>query len=382
MESQSPLPLVAIFRDLPDPRRSQSCRHDFLDILVLGVCAAVAGQFAWTDIEDFGDIHKDWFQSFLRLPNGIPSHDTFRSVFSRLDPEAFQRGFGEWVAALGSAVPPSHIAIDGKSLRGSRDKASGKAALHTVSAWASQERLTLAQVAAEEKSNEITAIPRLLGLLKLQGALVTIDAAGCQKEIAEKIREQGGHYVLALKGNHPKLLQDVQEAVERHVERLAREGGGWLETADTRHGRHERRSYTLVQDLSEVEGRESWPDLTAVVAVLSERTIGGATSSEVRYYLTSFPGGLAELAGVIRGHWGIENQCHWVLDVTFGEDRSRQRARNGAENVAWLRRMAVSLLANEPTPDLTMKQKSRRALCSHDFLLQVLSPIIGSLMDA
>jgi predicted transposase YbfD/YdcC len=381
MEPQSALTLGFCFRDLPDPRCSQACRHDFQDILILAVGAAVAGQFAWTDIEDYGQIHKGWFQSFLKLPNGIPSHDTFRYVFTRIDPVAFQRNFGEWLLALGSALPPGHIAIDGKAARGSRDTADGKAALHLVSAWASQARLTLGQVATAEKSNEITAIPKLLSLLKLQEALVTIDARGCQKEIAAQIREQRGHYVLALKDNHPGLLADVHEAVERHVEAMALGGGGWWETEEQRHGRHEKRSYTLVQDLGGVADRESWPDLEAVVVLLSERTIGGVTSSEVRYYLTSFPGELAELAGVIRGHWGIENQCHWILDVTFGEDRSRQRTRHGAENVAWLRRMALSLLANEPTPGLTIKQKCRRSLCNHDFLLQVLEPVIRPLMD-
>lgn len=381
MEPQSALSLGHCFRDLADPRRSPSCRHDFQDILILAVCAAVAGQFAWTDIEDYGEIHKGWFQSFLRLPNGIPSHDTFRYVFTRIDPVAFQQSFAQWLLALGSALPPGHIAIDGKAAKGSRDQADGKAALHLVSAWASRHRLTLGQVATDEKSNEITAIPRLLGLLKLQGALVTIDAIGCQKEIANQVREQKGHYVLALKGNHPGLLADVRKAVENHVERVAHDGGRWLETEEQRHGRNEKRSYTLVKELREVADRESWPDLEAVVVVLSERTIGGVTSREVRYYLTSYPGSLAELAEVIRGHWGIENRCHWVLDVTFGEDKSRQRERNGAQNVAWPRRMALSLLANEPTPDLTIKRKSRRALCNHDFLLQVLKPVIGSLMD-
>jgi predicted transposase YbfD/YdcC len=382
MEFPTSLPLGHCFRDLPDPRRSPSCRHHFHDILLLAVCAAVAGQFAWTDIEDYASIHEEWFRSFLELPNGIPSHDTFRYVFTRIDPMTFQRGFGEWLGALGAAEPIGHIAIDGKAARGSRDPADGEACLHLVSAWASQQRLTLGQVATDEKSNEITAIPRLLRLLQLRGALVTIDAIGCQKEIATQVREQKGHYVLALKGNHPGLLADVQDAVERHVEQAAHSEGQWLETEERGHGRLEKRSYTLVQDLSGVADRESWPDLEAVVVVLSERTIGGVTSQEARYYLTSYPGTLAELAGVIRGHWGIENQCHWILDVTFGEDRSRQRAKHGAENVAWLRRMAVSLLANEPTPNMTIKRKSRRALCSHDFLLQVLKPVIGSLMDA
>jgi predicted transposase YbfD/YdcC len=381
MDQPPPLTIAHHFRDLPDPRLVPLCRHEFLDILTIAICAAVSGLFAWTEMEDYGHIHHDWLKTFLRLPNGIPSHDAFRYVFTRLDPAAFQRCFGSWVGALTQAAVVPHIAIDGKSLCGSRDAAHGKAALHLVSAWASHSRLTLGQVATEEKSNEITAIPRLLRLLELHGALVTVDALGCQKDIAAQIRTQGGHYVLALKDNHPGLLADVRQAVEDHVERLPPGDDSCLETEDIGHGRQERRLYTLVRDLSAVQGRELWEDLAGVVAVVSERTANGQTSTEIRYFLTSFPGTLAELAEAIRGHWGIENQCHWVLDVTFGEDSSRQRAEHGAENVAWLRRMALSLLRNEPTPTLTVKQKSRRALCDHGFLLKVLSPIIRSQED-
>lgn len=382
MQPPSPLAIGNFFRTLPDPRRAHSCHHDLLDILVIALCAAVSGQFAWTDIEDYGHIHHDWFKTFLRLPNGIPSHDTFRYVFTRLEPQTFQRCFADWIEALSKGTELRHIAVDGKSLCGSRDAAHGKAALHLVSAWARHNRLTLAQVATEEKSNEITAIPRLLRLLDLKGALVTLDAMGAQKEIAAQIRQQGGHYVLALKENHPGLLADVQQAVNDHLERLSPDEEGGLETVDRGHGRQEKRTYTLIKDLSRVEGRASWPDLEGVVIVVSDRTVGGQTSTEIRYFLTSFPGGLAELAEVIRGHWGIENQCHWVLDVTFGEDGSRQRAAHGAENVAWLRRLALSLLSNEPTPKLNLKQKSRRALCDHAFLLRVLSTVIRSQKDA
>jgi predicted transposase YbfD/YdcC len=382
MDTPNSLALGHHFRDLPDPRRCDSTLHDFLDILVIAICAAVSGQFAWTDIEDYGHIHYDWLKTFLRLPHGIPSHDTFRYVFTRLDPDAFQRCFSTWIAALAQqSAEIAHVAIDGKTLCGSANRAHGKAGLHLVSAWARQQRLTLAQVATAEKSNEITAIPQLLRLLHLQGAIVTIDAMGCQKEIAAQIRRQQGHYVLALKENHPGLLGDVQQAVAAHAEQMKPNDGSCLETVDQGHGRQERRLYTLIQDLSQVENREQWADLTAIVTVLSERTVNGETSWEMRYYLTSYPGTLAELAEVIRGHWGIENQCHWVLDVTFGEDRSAQRAEHGAVNVAWLRRMALSLLSNEPTPKLNLKQKSRRALCDHDFLLKVLSPIIGSHED-
>jgi predicted transposase YbfD/YdcC len=308
METPHPLAIGHFFQHLPDPRRTPACRHDFLDILVIAICAAVSGQFAWTDIEDYGHTHGDWFKTFLRLPHGIPSHDTFRYVFTRLDPAAFQRGFADWIAALSRDTPLVHIAIDGKSLCGSRDTAHGKAALHLVSAWASHNRLTLAQVATEEKSNEITAIPRLLRLLELRGAIVTLDALGCQKEIAAQIRRQEGHYVLALKENHPGLGADVRQAVADHLDRLPLEDESCLETKEHGHGRQERRLYTLIEDLSAVADRESWPELAAVVIVGSERTVNGATSHEMRYFLTSYPGTLAELAAIIGGHWGIENR--------------------------------------------------------------------------
>jgi predicted transposase YbfD/YdcC len=382
MEPHNPLAIGRFFHDLPDPRRTEACRHHFLDILVIAICAAVSGQFAWTDIEDYGHIHHDWFKTFLRLPHGIPAHDTFRYVFTRLDPAAFQRCFAAWIAALSHDTPLRHIAIDGKSLCGSADRGHGKTALHLVSAWACHNRLTLGQVATEEKSNGITAIPRLLEILDLNGAIVTTDAMGCQKEIAAAIRRRGGHYVLAVKENHPGLAADVRAAAQHHIERMTPADGSCLETASTGHGRQEKRLYTLIEDLSQVVQRESWADLAAVVIVVSERTAAGETGSEIRYFLTSYPGTVAELAEIIRGHWGIENQCHWVLDVIFGEDGSRKRAEHGAENVAWLRRMALSLLSNEPTPRLNLKQKSRRALCNHDFLLKVLEPVLRSQRDA
>jgi predicted transposase YbfD/YdcC len=368
------------FRDLPDPRRSPSCRHAFLDILVLAFCAAVSGQFAWTDIELYATIHLDWFKTFLQLPNGVPSHDTFRYVFSRLDPQAFQRCFTAWITALSTEADLRHVAIDGKSLRGSADPANGKAPLHLVSAWASHDRLTLGQVATAEKSNEITAIPKLLEILSLKGALVTIDAMGCQKEIAGQIREQEGHYLLGLKGNHPGLLEEVEQAVLSQLEQGKVGKADCLETVEQSHGRTEKRTYTRITDLSQVQEKEAWRDLAAVVMAMSERTAKGKTSTEVRYFLTSYEGAVAELAEVIRGHWGIENECHWVLDVTFGEDRSRKRVEHGAENIGWLRRMALSVLRNDPTPKLNMKQKSLKALCDHDFLLQLLLPNKGSQM--
>ena len=376
---QDSLAIRQHFRRLRDPRRRRLRLHNLLDLVVIALCGVLCGAQDWQQIVTFARGRHDWLKRFCALPHGIPSHDTFERVFDRINPQVFAACFRDWIAAACGALKVKQVALDGKSLRHSGK--GGLGMLHVVSAWATANRLILGEVACAEKSNEITAIPQLLRLLHLQGAIVTIDAMGCQKEIAAQIRRQQGHYVLALKENHPGLLGDVQQAVAAHAEQMKPNDGSCLETVDQGHGRQERRLYTLIQDLSQVKNREQWADLTAIVTVLSERTVNGATSWEMRYYLTSYPGTLAELAEVIRGHWGIENQCHWVLDVTFGEDRSAQRAEHGAVNVAWLRRMALSLLSNEPTPKLNLKQKSRRALCDHDFLLKVLSPIIGSHED-
>jgi predicted transposase YbfD/YdcC len=377
MDSHSPLDLSYHFRDLPDPRRSPLCEHDLLDIIAITICAVICGQHTWTDIELYGETHHDWLKTFLRLPNGIPSHDTFRYVFTRLDPLAFQRCFGSWIAALSAVTGLRHIAIDGKSARGSQDRAHGKAALHLVSAWATQNHLTLGQVAVDSKSNEITAIPRLLELLDLSGAIVTIDAMGCQKDIAQQLRAKGADYVLAVKDNQPRLLADIQQTLADHWERVREGDRRSIQTVDRGHGRQEVRTYTLLTDLSGIRDRELWADLHGICMVLSERTVGDQTSTEVRYYVGSFPGTVYEYAEVIRGHWGIENTLHWVLDVTFREDEQRARANHGAENLAWLRRMAVSLLKNDTTCQRSLRQKSIKALCDHEFLLQLLSQVTG-----
>ncbi len=377
MDSYSPLAIGHHFRDLPDPRRGPLCAHDLLDIIAITICAVICGQHSWTDIELYGETHYAWLKTFLRLPNGIPSHDTFRYVFTRLDPAAFQRCFASWIAALSAAVGLRHIAIDGKSARGSQDRAHGKAALHLVSAWAAQNHLTLGQVAVATKSNEITAIPRLLELLDLSGAIVTIDAMGCQKDIAQQLRTHGADYILAVKDNQPRLLQDIQETLADHFERVPAADPCGHQTVDQGHGRREVRTYSLVTDLSGIRDRALWADLHGVCMVLSERTVGDQTTMEVRYYVGSFPGTVQEYAEVIRGHWGIENTLHWVLDVTFREDASRARADHGAENLAWLRRMAVSLLKNDTTCQRSLRQKSIKALCDHEFLLQLLSQVSG-----
>jgi predicted transposase YbfD/YdcC len=378
MDSAPSLALGHHFRDLPDPRTGQ-CTHDFLDILTITICAVICGQHTWTDIELYGETHHDWLQTFLRLPDGIPSHDTFRYVFSRLDPLAFQQCFGSWIGALSQATDLKLIAIDGKALRDSLDRAHGKAALHLVSAWATENHLTLGQVATDAKSNEITAIPRLLELLDLAGAIVTIDAMGCQKDIAAKIQQQGADYVLAVKENQPRLLEDLQAAVASHCDQPAGAGdeANWFETVDVGHGRKEVRTYTLLTDLSALRDRELWAGLYGICVAVSERTIGSETTTEIRYYLGSLQGSVQQYARAIRGHWGVENGLHWVLDVLFREDHSRSRPEHGAENLAWLRRMAVSLLRNDTTCERSLRQKSIKALCDHEFLLRLLSQVNG-----
>lgn len=376
MDRNPTLAITHYFRDLPDPRLDRLCRHELLDIIVIAICAVICGQHAWTDIACYGQDHYDWLKTFLQLPNGPPAHDTYRYVFTRLDPQAFQRCFAGWIEALSQATDLKHIAIDGKALRGSLDRTHGNAALHLVSAWASANHLTLGQVAVADKSNEITAIPRLLEILDVSGAIVTIDALGCQKEIAAKVRGEGADYVLAVKDNQPRLLDDIHQAVAEHLERLGdAEDPHCLETVDQGHGRQERRIYTVVTDLSKIRDRELWQDLHSVCLVVSERTVGGETSTEARYYIGSLDGSVADYAHVIRGHWGIENNCHWVLDVLYREEGSRQRAEHGAENLAWLRRMALSLLKNDTTCQRSLRAKSAKALGDHRFLLELLSQV-------
>lgn len=375
------LSLAHYFRDFPDPRRSSQCEHDLLDILVIAICAVVCGQDTWTDIAHYGEDHYDWLKTFLRLPNGIPSHDTFRYVFTRLDPDDFQHRFLPWVAALSrdseaDDAPLRHIALDGKTARGSRGP--GRTALHLVSAWAAHNHLTLGQVATDGKSNEITAIPRLLQILELTGAIVTIDAVGCQTQIAAQIRERGADYVLAVKGNQPRLFEDVQDAVAAYLDHsVAGDDGQILETIDDGHGRREVRTYTLVTDLGPIRDRERWPDLYAVCMAVNERTLGEKTTTDVRYYIGSMRGTVADYAQVIRGHWGIENQCHWVLDVAFREDACRAGREHGAENLAWMRRMALSILRNDTTCQRSLRSKSTKALGNHEFLLQLLAQVNG-----
>jgi predicted transposase YbfD/YdcC len=374
MRPDQELSIAHHFADLTDPRVERTRLHDLLDIVAIAICAVVAGADSWDDIERFAKAKHSWLKTFLALPNGIPSHDTIARVFARLDPDEFQRGFLGWIEALHEATERRVIAIDGKTLRRSFDRAKGRSALHLVHAWATANHLLLGQVAVDEKSNEITAIPVLLKTLELSGAIVTIDAMGCQREIARTIRGGGADYVLALKGNHGHLHEQVVAFWEEAYRRGFKGYGvmsyhrQWNES----HGRFEARRCWATSDLGWLSGREEWEGLRSVVFVESERFVGESLSVEERYYLSSLPADPRLLNEAARSHWGVENSLHWVLDVTFDEDRSRIRKENAPENFGLLRRLALCLLKRDTSSKASIKGKRKRAAWEQDYLLQVL----------
>lgn len=383
METASFLPLTKHFAYLEDPRVERTKLHLLLDVVVIALCAVIAGAESWDDIALFGEAKAAWFASFLALPNGIPSHDTFNRVFAALDPEQFRAGFSSWMQAVAGVLPTQVIALDGKTVRGSHDRAQGKRAIHMVSAWASANQLVLAQVKVDDKSNELTAIPAVLRQLALTGCIVTLDAMGCQREIAQQILDQQADYVLALKANQPDLLEEVVDCFTladaadydgiRHT---------WQETVNKRHGRLEVRQHTVISDPAQVawlQAEQRWPGLQAIGRVQAERRDAATNtpaSREVRYYLLSRVLTARQFGAAVRSHWGIENRVHWVLDVTFGEDRSRMRAGHAAENVVVLRHIALNLLRHEPSANpRSLKAKRLKAGWDNDYLLCVLSAV-------
>jgi predicted transposase YbfD/YdcC len=354
--------IVHHFATLSDPRDHRARKHELTDILVIALCATLAGAESWPDIEEFGEAKRDFFARFLKLPNGIPSHDTFRRVFVALNPIAFQDCFTSWINAVAAQLDFNHFAIDGKAQRGSAERTRGLGCLHTVTVWAVEHGLCFAQQAVDGKSNEITAIPKILRLLDLEGALVSIDAIGCQKDIAADIRTSKADYVLAVKKNQPTLYNDVVALVDKA---LASDFAGLshavLETEDHGHGRVETRTYTVIYDPPGLSTKDDWRDLSGVVSVSRRRHEGGKESDEMAYYIISGSAAIERLVAAIRGHWGIENQQHWVLDVIFGEDRDRTRTGNAALNLAWLRRVALSLIRQDKSKG-SIKGKRLRPL--------------------
>jgi predicted transposase YbfD/YdcC len=359
------------FRGLRDPRVVGRSQHLLVDIIVLAICGVIADCDDWQEIVLFAQKRQAWFKRFLKLPNGVPSHDTLERVFSKMEPRSFQCCCLAWLRAVADFLGIGHIAIDGKTLCGSAGSKWGP--LHLVSAWATQANLTLGQVAVDGKSNEIKAIPPLLELLDLRGALVSIDAMGCQKEIAKKIVASGGDYVLAVKGNQEHLLEDVQATVERALNgELPAHVVLQYNTAEQGHGRQENRSYVVVHHVKGIRDRQVWPKLKTVGMCCTERTVKGKTTTEVRFFIGSRKMGVRKYAKVLRGHWRIENNLHWQLDISLGEDDSRIQERHGAANVALMRKMALSLLKQNPAKD-SIARKRKAAALDLDFLAEIMA---------
>ena len=373
-----PKPLIECFEDLPDPRMDRSKKHKLVDILAIGLCSQLTGGNGFSDMETFGRVREDWLRTFLELPEGIPSHDTFNRCFAAIDPYAFLDCFVEWVQGICPALKGETVAIDGKALRRALNE--GESIPYIVSAWASDSGIALGQVKVKDKSNEITAIPELLKALQLKGCIVTIDAMGCQKKIAANIIDKHADYVLALKGNHETVHDEVKEFFADAVAPCATQCADTVledtmdfhQTIEKNHGRVETRRCWQSTDLDWFEDRTLWKGLKSIGMVESIRNVKGKSSIERRFFLSSLPLDAKKLAKSVRGHWGVENALHWCLDVTFKEDDSRARTMNAAQNVATLRRIALNLVKKTPRKNTSQRQKLLVAALDPDFLKKLL----------
>jgi predicted transposase YbfD/YdcC len=371
--SMSSLSVGRHFRTLKDPRRRHRQRHPLLSIVVIALCAVIANCDDWQEVEAFARERHDWLATFLDLPNGTPSHDTFERLFDRLDPIVLQRCLLAWVQAISGELKIDHIAIDGKTMRHSGSPTRGIKALHLVSAWATTHSLSLGQVAIDDKSNEITAIPLLLEMLTIKGALVTIDAMGCQKEIAKAIIKGGGDYILPVKGNQEHLQADIEAAVLEAIEK-GEPGKDYqsYETEEKGHGRHEKRHYTILPVPEQgIRNKDEWEKLTVIGVCYRERTCKGKTSEETVYFIGSRKMSAKKYGKALRDHWKMENNLHWQLDVTFDEDANRVQQKTEAMNLAFLRKTALALLKQDESKG-SMAVKRVRAALNPEFLAQIL----------
>ncbi len=367
--------LVRYFGAIEDPRCSGKVEHRLLDILVIAASAVIACAESWDDIALYGRSKLAWLKTFLELPNGIPSHDTFRRVFMLIDPDAFETGFTAWVASLAARFEREVVAIDGKTIRRSFDHGREQSPLHVVSAWASEQGLVLGQRCVDGKSNEITAVPELLDQLALDSSIVTLDAMGCQTAIAEKILARGGDYLLALKGNHKLAHKAVVEHFDQHCFRRGALGRADCDAFDDTHGRLVRRRVFASTEAASLEVLSGWPGLRSVLAVESIRSINNGSrkvETEIRYFLSSCPDSRAVLGQAVRAHWAVENALHWVLDVTFREDDSRVRDRTAARNLALLRKIAINLVGRDQSTKASMRAKRKKAAWNDAYMLQLL----------
>lgn len=375
------LSLVAHFQDLTDPRVNRTKDHLLIDILVIAVCTLLCGGESFNDMQEFGEAKQEWLETFLELPAGIPSHDTFNRVFAALDPQRFLDCFVRWTQSLRTVLSGEIVAIDGKALRRAINK--GQPAKYIVNAWARENGLVLGQLKVSDKSNEITAVPELLRALELAGCIVTVDAMGCQKKIAKEIIEADADYVLALKGNQETVHEEVKAYLDDAIARAALPTRGtngvskvpeldFLETIEKDHGRFEIRRYWQSDRIDWFADQGKWEKLTSVGVVESIREVNGQLATERRYFLASLPRGVARFARAVRGHWSVENPLHWVLDVCFGEDQSRARTGYAAENLAAFRRLALNILRRETTKKRGIKGKQKRAGWDQAYLLKLL----------
>ena len=382
MQKHPKISLIEHFENLADPRVNRTKDHDLIDVLIIAVCTLLCAGESFNDMEDFGHAKQDWFKTFLRLRNGIPSHDTFNRVFAALDPKQFLECFLAWTQSVREAVGQEIVALDGKALRRALNQ--DQSVKYIVSAWAEGNGLVLGQLKVADKSNEITAAPQLLRVLELSGCIVTIDAMGCQKKIAKEIIEADADYVLALKGNQETVHEEVQTFLDATLAekqgprlpgaKLSRAAAhlATMETVEKDHGRVETRRYFQSVELDWFADRPKWEGLQSVGLVEAIREVQGKTTVERRYYLSSLPLGVETFARAVRGHWGVENKLHWTLDVCFREDQSRARAGYAAENLATLRRLALNLLKREKTKKRGIRGKMLNASWDHPYLLRLL----------